>query len=143
MRALGRHLLLELYGCNPELLKKLDVVREIVVAAAKACKATVVDVAFHEFKPFGVSGVVVIAESHLSIHTWPEYGYAAVDIFTCGEAIKPEEAAQYIATQFRCSHPSIVEMKRGIIPGSGPLPHKLNHARRRTQGAREKAPAVS
>lgn len=143
MRALGRHLLLELYGCDPELLKKLDVVREIMVAAAKGCKATVVDVAFHEFKPFGVSGVVVIAESHLSIHTWPEYRYAAVDIFTCGEAIKPEEAAQYIATRFQCAHPSIVEMKRGIIPGSGPLPHKVDHARRRAQGAREKVPAVS
>lgn len=143
MRALGRHLLLELYGCDPELLKKLDVVREIVVAAAKACKATVVDVSFHEFKPFGVSGVVVIAESHLSIHTWPEYRYAAVDIFTCGEAIKPEEAAQYIATRFHCTHPSIIEMKRGIIPGSGPLPHKLEHPRRRAQGAREKVPAVS
>ncbi|MFQ5847802.1 MAG: adenosylmethionine decarboxylase [Candidatus Methylomirabilales bacterium] len=143
MRALGRHLLVELYGCDPELLKKVGAVREIMVTAAKACKATVVDVAFHEFKPFGVSGVVVIAESHLSIHTWPEYQYAAVDIFTCGETINPEQAVEHIAGCFHCPHPSIVEVKRGIIAGSGPLPHKVEQGGRRSQGSREKVPAVS
>lgn len=143
MRALGRHLLVELYGCDPELLKKVDAVREILVSAAKACKATVVDVAFHEFKPFGVSGVVVIAESHLSIHTWPEYRYAAVDIFTCGETIDPERAVQQIAGRFHCPHPSIMEVKRGIMPGSGPLPHKVEQGGRRSQSSREKVPAVS
>ncbi|MEE8282051.1 MAG: adenosylmethionine decarboxylase [candidate division NC10 bacterium] len=143
MRALGRHLLVELYGCDPQLLKKVDAVREIMVAAVKACKATVVDVAFHEFKPFGVSGVVVIAESHLSIHTWPEYRYAAVDIFTCGETIDPEQAVECIAGRFHCPHPSIVEVKRGIIPGSGPLPHKVEQGTRRSQSSREKVPAVS
>ncbi|MGH7404522.1 MAG: adenosylmethionine decarboxylase [Candidatus Methylomirabilales bacterium] len=143
MRALGRHLLVELYGCDPELLKKVDAVRDILVAAAKACKATVVDVAFHEFKPFGVSGVVVIAESHLSIHTWPEYRYAAVDIFTCGETIKPEQAVRHIADRFQCPHPSIVEVKRGIMPGREPLPHKVEQAGRRSQSSREKVPAVS
>lgn len=126
MHALGRHLLVELHGCHPESLKKVDVVRDILVGAARACGATIVDVAFHEFNPFGVSGVVVIAESHLSIHTWPEYRYAAVDIFTCGDVIKPEEAADYIATHFRCKNPSIVEMKRGLIPGvTGKVPHKV------------------
>lgn len=133
---------MELYGCDPELLKKVDAVREILVSAAKACKATLVDVAFHEFKPFGVSGVVVIAESHLSIHTWPEYRYAAVDIFTCGETIDPERAVQHIADRFHCPHPSIMEVKRGIIPGSGPLPHKVEQSARRSQSSREKVPAV-
>lgn len=139
MRALGKHLLVELYGCNPELLKKVDAVRKILVTAAKSCKATVVDVAFHEFKPFGVSGVVVIAESHLSIHTWPEYQYAAVDIFTCGNSIEPEQAVRHIADSFNCPHPSIVEVKRGFISGSGPLPHKVEQGGRRS---REKVPAV-
>ncbi len=143
MRALGRHLLVELYGCDPELLKKVDAVREIMVSAAKACKATVVDVAFHEFKPFGVSGVVVIAESHLSIHTWPEYRYAAVDIFTCGKTIDPEQAVERIAASFHCPQPSIVEVKRGIIPGSGPLPHKVEQGGRRSQSSREKVPVGS
>lgn len=143
MRALGRHLLVELYGCDPELLKKVDAVREIMVSAAKACKATVVDVAFHEFKPFGVSGVVVIAESHLSIHTWPEYRYAAVDIFTCGKTVDPEQAVEHIAASFHCPQPSIVEVKRGIIPGAGPLPHKVEQGGRRSQSSREKVPVGS
>ncbi|MFQ5803018.1 MAG: adenosylmethionine decarboxylase [Candidatus Methylomirabilales bacterium] len=143
MRALGKHLLVELYGCNPELLKKVDAVRDIMVTAAKASKATVVDVAFHEFTPFGVSGVVVIAESHLSIHTWPEYQYAAVDIFTCGKTIDPEQAVRHIADRFHCPHPSIVEVKRGFISGSGPLRHKVEQGGRRSQGSREKVPAVS
>lgn len=101
-------------------------VKDILVGAARACGATIVDVAFHEFNPFGVSGVVVIAESHLSIHTWPEYRYAAVDIFTCGDVIKPEYAADYIASRFRCKNPSVVEMKRGLIPGAvAKVPHKV------------------
>ncbi len=114
-----------------------------MVSAAKACKATVVDVAFHEFKPFGVSGVVVIAESHLSIHTWPEYRYAAVDIFTCGKTIDPEQAVEHIAASFHCPQPSIVEVKRGIIPGAGPLPHKVEQGGRRSQSSREKVPVGS
>lgn len=126
MHALGRHLLVELHGCQPELLKRVDLVRDILVGAARACGATIVDVAFHEFNPFGVSGVVVIAESHLSIHTWPEYRYAAVDVFTCGDVIKPEAAVAYVASRFRCKNPSVVEMKRGIIPGfTGKVSHKV------------------
>ncbi|MFQ5839312.1 MAG: adenosylmethionine decarboxylase [Candidatus Methylomirabilales bacterium] len=126
MRALGKHLLLDLHGSNPELLKKVEVVKDIMVSAAQVCKATVLDVAFHEFKPFGVSGVVVIAESHLSIHTWPEYQYAAVDIFTCGAAVRPEEAAEHIAARLECKNLSIFEMKRGVIMGRrGRLPHKM------------------
>jgi len=126
LQALGKHLLIELHGCNPELLKKVDVVKEILVSAAKVCKATIIYTSFHEFNPFGVSGVVVIAESHFTIHTWPEYRYAAVDIFTCGDVIKPEEAVDYIAARFRCKKPSVLEMRRGIIPGhAGKLAHKL------------------
>lgn len=68
--------------------------------------------------------MVVIAESHLAIHTWPEYGYAAVDIFTCGDLIKPQDAAEYLVTQFQSKNPSSVEMKRGIL-GSEKLPHKV------------------
>jgi S-adenosylmethionine decarboxylase len=129
LHALGRHLLVELHGCHPDSLKKVDLVKDILVGAARACGATIVDVAFHEFNPFGVSGVVVIAESHLSIHTWPEYRYAAVDIFTCGDVIKPEYAAAYIASRFRCRNPSIVEMKRGLIPGVvGKVAHKVGAA---------------
>ncbi|MCX8026785.1 MAG: adenosylmethionine decarboxylase [Thermodesulfovibrionales bacterium] len=126
MHALGTHLLVELRDCNPEILKSLKSVKETLVSAAKEAKATIVDVSFHEFNPFGISGMVVIAESHLSIHTWPEYAYAAVDIFTCGDIIKPEEAARYLIDKFQSKNPSIVEMKRGILSYKNEkLPHKV------------------
>lgn len=125
--ALGTHLLVELRECNPEILKSIESVRNALVSAAQEAKATIIDISFHEFNPFGISGVVVIAESHLTVHTWPEYNYAAVDIFTCGDTIKPEEAASYLIKQFECKSPSIVEMKRGILShGNEKLPHKVS-----------------
>ncbi|MDI6801711.1 MAG: adenosylmethionine decarboxylase [Thermodesulfovibrionales bacterium] len=126
MHALGTHLLVELRDCNPEILKDLNKVKEALVSAAKEARAIIIDVSFHEFNPFGISGMVVIAESHLSIHTWPEYAYAAVDIFTCGDIIKPEIAAHYLINQFDSKNPSIVEMKRGLLSCSNEkLPHKI------------------
>lgn len=126
MYALGTHLLVELRDCNAETLKDLSKVKEALVAAAKEAKATIIDVSFHEFNPFGISGMVVIAESHLSIHTWPEYSYAAVDIFTCGDTIKPEVAAQYLIALFESRNPSLVEVKRGILSyRNEKLPHKV------------------
>lgn len=126
LHALGIHLLVELRDCNPDILKNLGEVRDSLVTAAKRAKATIIDVSFHEFNPFGISGMVIIAESHLSIHTWPEYGYAAVDIFTCGDTIKPEVAAEYLIKRFESKNPSIVEMKRGILAVDGrKLPHKV------------------
>jgi S-adenosylmethionine decarboxylase len=117
----------ELRDCNPTILRSLEEVRDALVSAAKEAKATIVDISFHEFNPFGISGMVVIAESHLSIHTWPEYNYAAVDIFTCGDVIKPEVAASSIIERFGCKNPSMVEMKRGILShGDVKLPHKVS-----------------
>jgi S-adenosylmethionine decarboxylase len=126
LHALGTHLLIDLQDCNPEILDNLDAVQEAMVSAAKEANATIVDVSFHEFNPIGISGMVIIAESHLSIHTWPEYGYAAVDIFTCGEQIKPLEAAAYLIKRFECKNHSVVDMKRGMLSLSGEkLPHKV------------------
>ena len=123
LHALGTHLLLELRDCNPKTLKNLEFVRETLKNAALEAKATIVEVAFHEFSPFGISGMVVIAESHLAIHTWPEYGYAAVDVFTCGDLIDPKVAAKFLIEKFQSKNPSIIEMKRGIL-GHEKLPHK-------------------
>jgi len=126
LHALGTHLLVELKDCNAEVLRDLEQVKDALVSAAKAASATIIEVSFHEFNPFGISGMVVIAESHLSIHTWPEYSYAAVDIFTCGDIIKPETAAAYLIERFQSKNPSIVEMKRGLISTSNQkLPHKV------------------
>lgn len=118
---------MELRDCNPEIIKDLKKVKNMMVSAAKEARATIVDISFHEFNPFGISGMVIIAESHLSIHTWPEYAYAAVDIFTCGEVIKPEVAARFLIAQFESKSPSIVELKRGILSPltNERLPHKI------------------
>lgn len=127
MNALGSHLLVELRDCNRDILRNLGKVQDFMVSAAKEASATIVDVSFHEFNPFGISGMVIIAESHLSIHTWPEYGYAAVDIFTCGDVLKPEVIASELIEKFECENPSVVEMKRGILSPSDnrKLPHKI------------------
>jgi S-adenosylmethionine decarboxylase len=125
VHSLGRHLLLELHDCSSEILNNLETVKAALVEAAKRAEATIIDVVFHEFNPFGISGVVVIAESHLSIHTWPEYRYAAVDIFSCGETLKPAEAANYLVEQFGASRASCVEVKRGVFPGIAGLANRV------------------
>ena len=118
MYALGRHLLLELKNCNKEVLNDLDFLRQCIYQAATECGATVVGESFYRFSPQGVSGVVNIAESHISIHTWPEYSYAAVDIFTCGESVKPEEAAKLIMERLQSQNHTSIEIRRGIIEDS-------------------------
>jgi S-adenosylmethionine decarboxylase len=124
VHALGTHLLVELRECNSKLLNDLKKVEDLMVSAAKIASATVIESKFHKFSPFGISGVVVIAESHLTIHTWPEYGYAAVDIFTCGDVLKPETAANYLVDKFQSKNPSVMEVKRGMLSLEGRLPHK-------------------
>ena len=122
MHALGRHVLLELYDCDAAVLKDLEKVREEMVEAARRAQATIVTVTFHEFNPFGISGVVVISTSHLSIHTWPEYRYAAVDIFSCGEVVQPQAAIDHLTEVFGAERISVVELQRGILVESQPVP---------------------
>ena len=116
MNALGTHLLLELRDCDSKSLNDLHLVREMLTSTAERIGATVIGDSFHEFSPQGVTGVVAIAESHLCIHTWPEYGYAAVDIFTCGDSIDPEDAVPYIVTALGAGDHSVISLKRGILP---------------------------
>ena len=115
MNALGKHLLLELRECNKEALDDIEFIRINLVTAAIAAGATVMGESFHKFSPQGVSGVVVIAESHVTIHTWPEYGYAAVDVFTCGSSVKPEVAADILVQKLDSKDHSMVVIERGIL----------------------------
>ena len=115
MNALGKHLLLELKDCDREVLNDLTSLRKILLEAADASGATVLGESFHQFKPQGVSGVVTIAESHLFIHTWPEYGYAAFDIFTCGNSVNGEAAAQILIRELDAKNHSVLEIQRGIL----------------------------
>lgn len=101
--------------CNRETLNNLNTLKSILNTAATEAGATVLGDSFHQFEPQGVSGVVVIAESHLFIHTWPECGYAAVDIFTCGDTVKPGKAAQMLINKLEAKNHSILEIQRGIL----------------------------
>lgn len=125
MQALGRQILVEFYQCNADTLKDVKKIEEAMLNACRLAKATIVRHTFHEFSPFGVSGVVVIAESHVAIHTWPEYNYAAVDIFTCGETIDPWVVFKYLEEQFESGQSSNMELKRGLFEiGDKKLLHK-------------------
>ena len=115
MNALGRHLLVELHECERGALNDLDFIREVMVKAAVDCGAVVLGESFHRFSPQGVSGVVVIAESHISIHTWPEFGYAAVDVFTCGTSVKPEIAAEVLIEKLGSRNHTLTEIQRGVL----------------------------
>ena len=113
--ALGRHILCEAYGCDPGVLNDRKSVENIMVEAALTAGAEVREVAFHKFSPQGVSGVVVISESHLTIHTWPELGYAALDVFTCGDAVNPWDALDYLVEKLRATNTVSSEVKRGVM----------------------------
>lgn len=125
MKSLGRHLLVEYYSCDNKTLADVGRIEDLLVGAAKAAKAHIVDVVFHTFNPHGVSGVVVIEESHLAIHTWPEYRFATVDIYTCGASIDPWNAYKFLLKGLKAKHSTATEIKRGILNTQGRKKNKI------------------
>jgi len=111
---LGIQLLAEIWECNKEKLNDIKAIEEIMIGAANAANAEIREVVFHRFEPQGVSGVVVISESHLTIHTWPEMSYAAVDIFTCGEHVDPWVALDQITQDLDAEDAHVIEISRGM-----------------------------
>lgn len=114
MEASGRHLILEMWDCDREILNDVKVIREIVQGAVTEARATVIKIMAHEFTPPGVTCMAILAESHLSVHTWPEEGYVAADIFTCGRSADPRLAAEYLLRAFKPKDSKTVELKRGV-----------------------------
>ena len=106
------HLLVELHGCDPHLLMDIDYMNELMEQAAHVAGATIVAKTSHRYSPEGVCIVVVLKESHFSIHTWPEVGYAAVDFFTCGNCC-PEQAVPVLNTGLRASRAETLRVLRG------------------------------
>lgn len=113
-KALGLHILVEYYDCNEDILKDTPMIEKFMNLAAKEAKATIVESVFHKFNPWGVSGAVIIAESHLTIHTWPEYKYAAVDLFTCGD-INPWSSFELLKKSLGANRYEAKEIPRGIF----------------------------
>jgi len=114
LEALGKHLLLELIDCDAALLNDVEYLRKVVSDTARQIGATVIKDSFYQFTPQGVSIVVIIAESHISLHTWPEYSFAAVDVFTCGDVIDPKNAVKPFVEKLKATSSSHIEMKRGL-----------------------------
>ncbi|MGL4634238.1 MAG: adenosylmethionine decarboxylase [Cetobacterium sp.] len=115
LETLGRHILIEFYNCDEEILKNPILIKEHMNEAARIANATIVESVFHHFNPYGVSGAVIISESHLAIHTWPEYGYAAVDVFTCGDKIDPWTAFKFLEDVFKSDRSESIEVPRGMV----------------------------
>jgi len=113
----------ELSGCDEQRLVDIDTIRTMLIEAAKVSRATIMESAFHRFQPQGVSGTVILAESHLAIHTWPEKGYAAMDFYTCGDHTDPWLACEYAAKALGAKAMRTTEIKRGIESGEGNLTH--------------------
>lgn len=115
MADLGRHILVEFTQCDPAVLNDVILIERGMVEGAKEAGATVINSTFHHFSPFGVSGVVVIQESHLAIHTWPEYRYAAVDLFTCGDEVNPWISFDFLKDVLKSTSYGALEMRRGNL----------------------------
>ena len=100
----GKHLLLELYGCNSDKLNDEIFLRCKIDSASKLARASVLKLVSNKFEPHGVTAIALLAESHLSIHTWPESQYAAIDIFTCGKNMRPNIASQFLIDQLEATN---------------------------------------
>lgn len=115
MKTLGWQLILELYECPHDLLNDPEHVSRIMSQAVHQSGATPIQPFFHQFAPQGVSGVIIISESHFAIHTWPEFGYAAIDVFTCGDDIDMEVAAQVLQKGFQAGKMQKMMLSRGML----------------------------
>jgi S-adenosylmethionine decarboxylase len=116
MNALGHHSLVDLHGCDEAALKDTAAIRLALLDAVRRAGGTIVTDTFHTFSPYGVSGVVVIAESHVTIHTWPEHGYAAVDVFSCGVTLDHRLIAAHVKTALAAASFSLQSHPRGALP---------------------------
>ncbi len=126
---------MDFFGCDKAVLNDTDRMEALLTGAAKASKATIVKSLFHAFNPYGVSGVIVIAESHLAVHTWPEYGFASVDIFTCGPVVDPRVCQRYLTRALGARRSEYHEFKRGILGLEGAA-----HKTVAVEGMRESVP---
>jgi len=117
LNALGIQLAVELFDCDENILNDQRLLEQSLVEAATNAGATVVDSVFHQFNPHGISGAVIIAESHVAIHTWPEYCYAALDIFTCGNDIEPENIAEEVKYVLGADRMHVSRILRGVTVG--------------------------
>lgn len=113
MAALGTHRILDYWGCSFEALDDLEGIRAMFDEGLRASNATVIEVVLHQFSPQGVTGIAAIAESHVSIHTWPELGYAAIDVFSCGTTMNTDKLLEHFESVLQPSEKTETFLERG------------------------------
>ncbi|QDU33399.1 S-adenosylmethionine decarboxylase proenzyme precursor [Poriferisphaera corsica] len=111
----GIHCILELRGCCSGLLDSEPYIRESLEQASREGMSTLLKIDSQKFEPQGVTAFAILAESHISIHTWPELGYAAIDVFTCGETARPRLACEFLARALKAESYSLHEVERGML----------------------------
>ena len=115
MKKLGTHLILDAWQCPADLLNDPERIRNSILEAIAAGNATLIDLCVHQFSPHGVTATATLAESHIAIHTWPEYGYFAADFFFCGQG-EPRKAVEVLKTALQAKQAVLKEFKRGFEP---------------------------
>ncbi|MGB8701326.1 MAG: adenosylmethionine decarboxylase [Thermosynechococcaceae cyanobacterium] len=116
LASVGSHCILELYDCPGMLLNDASFIQRSLREAARAANATLLDEVLHQFDPQGVTALALLSESHISVHTWPEVGYAALDVFTCGHHTDPEEACRYLIEAFQAGSHAMTKLRRNPPP---------------------------
>jgi S-adenosylmethionine decarboxylase len=112
----GRHLILDLYDCDPDILNDYEELQRLLEASLVMAKANVLRVIGEKFEPQGVTLLALLAESHASIHTWPEIGYCAIDLYTCGDVTETHRAAEFLKTELKAQLSEEKELVRSITP---------------------------
>jgi S-adenosylmethionine decarboxylase len=145
MKAIGRHIILEMWRCSGLSLNSLETAEQALREMVAALDVNLLDLKVYPFSPVGVTGIAIVSESHLVIHTWPEHGYAAVDIFTCGAPRDPQAAIAVLRRHFQPEHVQMMEINRGQIdlPEAPPAPAPVNMSKSSRAHGRSRAPALS
>jgi len=117
VKALGRHLIVEMWDCEPENLNDARLLDQALRDTVEAVDGTLLDVRVIEFPVHGVTGVAIISESHVAVHTWPEHGYAAVDIFTCNLEADIQAGIEAMSKHLMPGRTQLMEVRRGFLPG--------------------------
>ncbi|WP_093692101.1 adenosylmethionine decarboxylase [Sporolituus thermophilus] len=113
MKVIGKHLTVDMYGCSFEVLDDLEFVKSAMITAVKEANMTLLDFSSYKFEPQGLTALALLAESHMSIHTYPELGYAAVDVFTCGDHSRPDKAVAVLKSFLKPEKTKTTNIKRG------------------------------
>ncbi len=138
MKAIGRHIILEMWGCQN--LDSVETAESALREMVSALDVHLLDLKVYPFSPVGVTGMAIVSESHLVIHTWPEYGYAAVDVFTCGSPRNPEDAVDVLRRHYQPERIGVMEINRGQVD----LPeYHVAERRERGRASQRRAPAYS